>query len=52
MRRISAALATIERYARELGAALIALECIVGRQIERLREQDWEQWHSQSVEKL
>ena len=38
--RISAALATLERYTRELGTALVALECLVERQIERLRERE------------
>ena len=37
---ISAALATLERYTRELGTALVALERLVERQIERLRERE------------
>jgi hypothetical protein len=36
---ISAALATFERYTRELGTALVVLERLVERQIERLHEQ-------------
>ena len=36
---ISAALATLERYTRELGTALVAFERLVERQIERLRAQ-------------
>ena len=35
---ISTALATLERYTRELGAALVALERLVERQIERAQE--------------
>ncbi|MDL2286649.1 relaxase/mobilization nuclease domain-containing protein [Desulfococcaceae bacterium OttesenSCG-928-F15] len=38
--RISTALATLERYTRELGTALVAFERLVERQIERLREQE------------
>ena len=37
---ISAVLATLERYTRELGTALVALERLVERQIERLRERE------------
>ena len=37
---LSAALATLERYTRELGTALVALERLVERQIERLRERE------------
>lgn len=37
---ISAALATLERYTRELGTALVALERLVERQIERFRERE------------
>ncbi|MBS6828688.1 MAG: relaxase/mobilization nuclease domain-containing protein [Desulfovibrio sp.] len=37
---ISAALATLERYTRELGTALVAFERLIERQIERLREQE------------
>lgn len=35
---VSAALATFERYTREIGTALVALERLVERQIERMRE--------------
>ena len=35
---ISAALATLERYTRELGTALVAFERHIERQIERARE--------------
>ena len=37
---ISAALATLERYTRELGTALVAFERLVERQIERIRERE------------
>ena len=37
---ISAALATLERYTRELGTALVALERLIECQIERLRERE------------
>lgn len=37
---IGAALATLERYTRELGTALVALERLVERQIERFRERE------------
>lgn len=37
---ISAALATLERYTRQLGTALVALERLVEHQIERLRERE------------
>ena len=37
---ISAALATLERYTRELETALVAFERLVERQIERLRKQE------------
>ena len=37
---INAALATLERYTRELGTALVALERLVERQIERLHERE------------
>ena len=45
---ISAALAALERYTRELGTALVALERLVERQIERLRlrEREREQHRS------
>lgn len=36
---ISAALATLERYTRELGTALVAFERLAERQIKRVREQ-------------
>ena len=39
---ISAALATLERYTRELGTALVAFERLVERQVERLRERGQE----------
>ena len=45
--RISAALATLERYTRELGTALVALERLVERQIERLRERELEREREQ-----
>lgn len=38
--RIRAALATLERYTREFGTALVAFERLVERQIERLRERE------------
>ena len=44
--RISAALATLERYTCELGTALVALERLVERQIERLRERERERQRS------
>ena len=44
--RVSAALATLERYTRELGTALVALERLVERQIERLRERERERQRS------
>lgn len=44
--RVSAALATLERYTRELGTALVAFERLVERQIERLREREREQQRS------
>ena len=44
--RISAALATLERYTRELGTALVAFERLVARQIERLRERERERQRS------
>ncbi|MDL2316669.1 relaxase/mobilization nuclease domain-containing protein [Desulfovibrio sp. OttesenSCG-928-A18] len=37
---ISAALATLERYTREFGAALVAFERLAERQVERLRERE------------
>ena len=37
---ISTALATLERYTRELGTAPVALERLIERQIERLRERE------------
>lgn len=37
---IRAALATLERYTREFGTALVAFERLVERQIERLRERE------------
>ncbi|SBW05763.1 conserved hypothetical protein [uncultured delta proteobacterium] len=43
---IGAALATLERYTRELGAALVALERLVERQIERIRERERERQRS------
>ena len=43
---ISAALATLERYTRELGTALVAFERLVERQIERLREKERERQRS------
>lgn len=46
--RISAALATLERYTRELGTALVALERLVERQIERIRERELEQQRQHS----
>ena len=46
--RISAALAAFERYTRELGTALVALERLVERQIERLREREREQQRQRS----
>ena len=43
---ISAALATLERYTRELGTALVAFERLVERQIEWLRERERERQRS------
>ena len=46
--RISTALATLERYTRELGTALVALERLVECQIVRLREREREQQRQRS----
>ncbi len=43
---VSTALATLERYTRELGTALVALERLIERQIERLRKKEQEQQRS------
>ena len=43
---ISTALATFERYTRELGTALVAFERLVERQIKRLQEREQERQRS------
>lgn len=45
---ISAALATLERYTRELGTALVAFERLVKRQIEKVWERDQERERQRS----